>query len=143
MARKNILEHRPSPPPFSFFGISCHGIDYQLAFHLNRKLEMELGKMDDFREHSLYFYRDLNGFNQYYLLGNRTENTVLIPEFRQMDYFFLVEGPYKKLQRDHLVTAIRSVPLVLIASEIRPDAIKDHDLLLHDLEMHFSGLLKP
>ncbi len=143
MAHKNILERRPSLPPFSFIGISCHGFDYQLAFYLNQKLEMELVKMDDLRGHSLYFYRDLNGFNQYYLLGNRSENTVLIPEFRQTDYFFLIEGPCRKPQRDHLVKVIRTVPLALMVSDIRPEAIKDHELLLHDLEMHLSGLIKP
>lgn len=143
MARKNILDNRPAPSPFSFFGISCHGIDYQLAFHLNQKLEQDLVKMDDFRGHSLYFCDDGNGFNHYYLLGNRSENTVLVTEFRQIDYFFLVEGPFKKPQRDHLAKAIRAVPLVLMVSEIRPEAIKDHDLLLHDLEMHLSGFLKP
>ena len=136
MAKKILLEQRSAPILLSMFGISCHCRDYNLSFHLNNKLELGFTKMDDFRGYSFFFCRDENDFNVFYLLGNRGQDSVLVPELKQTDYLLLLEGPLKKAQTERLLETIRSIQSVLTAFEIRFETIKNYELILNDLELH-------
>lgn len=96
--------------------------------------------MDDFHGHSFFYCRDDNDFNAYYFLGNRCQESVLLPELKQTDYLFFAEGPMKKTQKDNLLKVIRSAQGVLTAFEIRFETIKNYDVLLNDLELHFMKI---
>ncbi len=136
MAKKILLEHRSLPILLTLFGISCHSRDYFLVYNLNKHLELSFAKMDDFHGHSFFYFRDDNDFNAYYLLGNRSQESVLLPELKQTDYLLLVEGPFKKLQKENLLKVIRNAQGVLTAFEIRFETIKNYDVMLNDLELH-------
>lgn len=97
-------------------------------------------KMDDFRGVSFFSCPDENGFYHYYLLGNRSEETVLIPEYRQMDFLFILEGPVRKPWKEMIVKGIKGIPNVILAFEIETENIRNLEPLLHELEMHISGL---
>jgi hypothetical protein len=152
MARKIILETRSEPALYTLFGISCHLKDYRLSFLLNQGLDLEFIKMEDFRAaiaprkepdgFSFYFYRDEDRFNAYYLLANRGEESVLLPELRQTDFLLLLEGPCKKAQKDHLLSTIKAIPNVLTAFEIRFETIRNYENFLTDLEIHFMTLTR-
>jgi hypothetical protein len=101
---------------------------------------MGFTKMDDFHGHSFFYFRDDNDFNAFYLLGNRSQESVLLPELKQTDYLFFVEGPIKKSQKDNLLKAIRNAQGVLTAFEIRFETIKNYDVLLNDLELHYMKI---
>jgi hypothetical protein len=136
MAKRFILENRKGTIPVTILGISCHCRDYQLSFYLQKKLELDLARQDDFNGHPFFYFRDDNDFNLYYLLGNRCEDSFLIPEFRQMDLLLFIEGPFKKAQKDQFIRTIKTIPQVLLALEILPDSIKNHEQLVHDIEIH-------
>lgn len=140
MAKKIQLEHRSDPVFFTIFGISCHSRDYQLVYHLKNLLGFGFAKMDDFHGHPLYYYKDNNDFNAYYLLGNRGSDSVLLTELRQTDYIFLLEGPVKKPQKEHLFDTIRKAPGVLTGFEIRFGMVRNLENLLNDLELHFMKI---
>ena len=142
MAKKVLLETRAQPILFTLFGISCHLKDYRLSFHLNHKLELAFVKMDDFQGYSLYYCRDEDCFNFYYLLGNRGQDTILIPDLKQTDFLLLVEGPFKKAQKDNLLGKIKGIPSVLTAFEVRFETIKNFESILTDLELHLMNVLK-
>jgi hypothetical protein len=150
MARKISLETRSEPALYTLFGISCHLKDYRLSFLINKVLELDLVKVDDLRAvmdprrdpdlFPVYFCRDEDHFNSYHLVGNRGEDAILLPELKQTDFLLLVEGPFKKTQKDHLLSSVRAIQNVLTAFEIRFETIKNYETFLTDLEIHFMNI---
>jgi len=142
MARKVVLQTRPEPILFTLFGISCHLKDYRLSYHLNQRLDLGFVKMDDFRDFSFYFCHDEDHMNTYYLLGNRSQDSILLPDLRQTDFLLLVEGALKKFQKDRLLEQIKGIQNVLTAFEVRFETIKHYELVLTDLELHLMNIRK-
>ena len=143
MAKKILLKSRSEPALYTLFGISCHLRDYHLVFLLNEQLELAFVKKDDFLGcYSLYFYRDEDCYNAYYLLGNRGEDTTLLPELKQTDFLLLVEGPFKKNQKESLLANIKGIQSVLAVFEIRFATIRNYESILNDLEIHFMNINK-
>lgn len=142
MAKKVFLETRAEPTLFTLFGISCHLKDYRLSYNLNHNLELSLVKMDDFLGYSFYFYRDEDCFNSYYLIGNRGQELILLPDLKQIDFLLLLEGPVKKTQKELLLEKIRGIQNVLTSYEVRFETIKNYNLMLTDLELHLMNILK-
>lgn len=140
MARKILLETRSESILFTLFGISCHLKDYRLSFHLNNGLDLELVKMDDFHGFSFYFCRDEDRMNSYYLLGNRGQDAILMPDLKQTDFLLFVEGPVRKVQKERLLARIREIQNVLTAFEVRFETVKDYRLVLNDLELHLMNI---
>lgn len=138
--KRHYLKISSNQSQYCFIGISAHCRDYTLGFHLHQKMGLIFQKKDDFRGFSFYSCPDENGFYHYYLLGNRSEESVLIPEFRQMDFLFIMDGPVRKTWKETIIKGIRGIPNVIMAFEIASDSIKNFEPLQHELEMHISGL---
>ena len=152
MSKKIFLEIRSEPAIFTLIGISCHLKDYRISFLLNKHLGLDFLKMEDLKitltdkkdpaEFSLYNYYDEDYFNRYYLICNRSQEYVLAPEIKQVDFLLIVEGEFKKAQKDRLIKSIRSIPNVLTAYEIKFAEIKNYETLLNDMEMHLMNIIK-
>ena len=142
MAKKILIETRSEPALFTFIGISCHLRDYNLIYLLNEKLVLEFTKEEDFQGCPFFFCRDDNFFNTYYLLGNRGQASMLMPDVKEADYLLLIEGPFRKTQCDHLMKTIRQIDKILMSFEIKIGNIKNTEILLNDLELHFMNIMK-
>ncbi len=142
MAKKVVLKSRTEPTHFTLFGISCHLQDFRLSYHLEKDIGLMVRKLDDFRGFSYYFYRDEDCMNSYYLLGNRSEESILLPDLKQTDFLLLVEGPFRKLQKEKLLKQLRTVAHVLTAFEVRFETIRNYETLLDDLELHVMKITK-
>ncbi|MEI7980180.1 MAG: IPExxxVDY family protein [Bacteroidota bacterium] len=142
MAKKIALSAKTEPSPYTLFGISCHLKDYRLSYLLNVKLELEFTKMDDFQGFSFYYCRNDEFFNIYYLLSNRMPESILLPELKQTDFLLLVEGPLKKNNKERLLENIRAIPNVLTSFEIPFSTIKNYEMIITDLEMHYMNIKK-
>lgn len=150
MAKKVLLETRSEPALFTLIGISCHLKDYRLSYLLNQHLDFGFVKMDDLfvaassrkepDSFSFYHFTDEEHYNSYFLLSNRGQESVLLPEMKQTDFLLLVEGPFKKLQLDQIQQKIRDIPNVLTSYEIKLTGLKNYENLLTDLELHFTSL---
>jgi len=150
MAKKFHLETRSEPALFTLIGISCHIKDYRLSYLLNLQLELNFRKMEDLvssaaaqREpepFSLYYCRDEDQFNAYYLLSNRGQESVLVNELKQTDFILLVEGPFKKSQLETLLSTVRLIPQVLTCFEIKFSTLKNFENILTDLELHYMNI---
>ena len=152
MAKKIYLDDKPDPVFYTLLGISCHLKDYRLSFLLNQHLGFAFAKMDDLRVNSpvhkseadFSFY---NSFNEeklfsYYLIANRSQDFILVPEMKQIDFILFVEGKCNKQGRGSLIKKIRMVPGILTAIEIDFAAIKNIENLLTDIEMHVMNIRK-
>jgi len=152
MAKKVLLDIHSESAYYTLLGISCHHKDYRLSFLLNQALDSEFLKMDDLplfppgtkeaTDFSFYFYKDEDNFNSYFLISNRSQENVLVPAFRQVDFLLLIEGPFKKAQKDSVLKRIKSVPNILMAFEIDLSTIKNYENLLSDIEMHCMDINK-
>lgn len=152
MSKKIYLDVRSEPAVFTLLGISCHVKDYRISFLLNKHLGYDFQKMEDLKitlaskkdpaEFSLYYYHDEDYFNKYYLLANRSQDLVMAPEIKQVDFLLLIEGEFRKAQKDLLIKSIREIPNVLTAYEVKFAEIKNYETLLNDMEMHFVKISK-
>ncbi len=148
MAKKFLLEIQPEPALYTFLGISCHLKDYRLSYLINQKLGYLLIKKEDLvtRSYNLknvagfsfYQYNDEDNYCFCFLLSNRSEEFILVPEMKQVDFMMIIEGEIRNSRKEQILKHIRSIPNVLTSFEIQVPAIKNHASLLSDLEMHVS-----
>lgn len=150
MAKRVLLDIHTEPAWYTLVGISCHLRDYRLSYLVNENLGFRLVRLNDMpylpqgaKERllfSLYSWKDDDRYNTYYLLTNRSEESLLIPQMRQADFLLLIEGPFKKKQQDDLLSRLRAVPNVLTAFGIPFSSVKNYENILMDLELHLNDL---
>jgi hypothetical protein len=152
MAKRILLKSHSEPVYYTLIGISCHLMDYRLLHLLNKELGFNFSKEEDFKSNassnkeeasfSLYSCKDEDQRNSYYLIANFSQEIILIPEFKHTDFIMLIEGNFKKQSLDILLKAIRSIPKVMTAFEIKVTDIKNKETFLTDFEMHITTIRK-
>lgn len=123
---------------FTLIGISCHKKDYRLCWELNKSLNIDLVREEDLtvvdnkEELSFTFYRYLNReeYLDYYLIGNRSNNAILIPEQKMIDFWLKIEGDIYEEQKTTILNNLKGLPVVLTAFEINPESLKSKQNLL-------------
>lgn len=118
---------------FMLFGIICQHHDYRLCFEMNRvlnlslerttDLELTLNKGKDKIKTARFEYKDGFG-NEYFVLSNKTSNGLLITEYKNIDYFFMVREPIQVNDKLQLEKKLRAIPVVLGAYHLEPEKIK-------------------
>lgn len=125
---------------FLLFCIACHKADYRLCYELNKALGIDLDKQEDYSiqtkpkevDHfSMYYYNDEENYREIFLIANKSENSILIPEQKQVDYFLQVYGYLPDYEIDEMLKRINSIPLVLTAFKVDPEKLKSIQLLIH------------
>lgn len=123
---------------FFLIGVYCHHKDYRLAWSINKNLDFDLTKTEDYmlilkeQEQLFSMYTDYVDSQDlsYYLLSNRCETGFLIPERKDVDYFLIVEGLFESSGKGRLVEGIRGLKEVLSAVEIVPNQLNSKQNLL-------------
>ncbi len=119
--------------------------DYQLAHYLNLTLKVSFKKYDDFlfgnsgKKNS--FYPWFFCFSETYkikafLIGNYHPAKRLIPEYKHIDYFILLENNSDATLLDNLMKNIRKIKSVTAVFKLNIETIKNIDYLLEENEMH-------
>lgn len=152
MGKRVYLGARSEAAFFTLLGISCHLRDYRLSHLFNHHLGFSFAKRDDLRivspsrqaedEFSFYSFRDEERLNTFYLIGNRNQSVILIPEMKQFDFLVIVEGRFVKAEKDVLTKTLRSLPGIVAVIETRLTDIKNYESLLTDIEMHVMSVHK-
>jgi hypothetical protein len=152
MARKILRDDHSEPAYYTLIGISCHLKDYRLSYLLNKKLDFVFTKQQDLvitlqekkeaANFSFYFYKDEDQINSYWLIANRSEEYVLLPELKQLDFLLMVEGDLKKSRKDQLLKAVSSIQNVLTAYEINLTSIRNFENLLSEMEIHLMNIFR-
>jgi hypothetical protein len=124
---------------FELIGISCHQTDYRVCWALNLELGLNMKKTEEpfmvsgkkglvSSSHSLYEWEDEDNFAAYYLIKNKDNNKLLLPERSQLDYFFVIKGGDYEI--DDLVTRIKEIKGILTAVIIDPYDLKSNEHLI-------------
>ncbi len=125
---------------FLLFCIACHKADYRLCYELNKVLGIDLEKQDNYSiqtkpketDHfSMYYYNDEENYREIFLIANKSENSVLIPEQKQVDYFLQVYGYLPNDEVDDMLKRINGISMVLTAYKVDPEKLKSIQLLIH------------
>ncbi len=125
---------------FVLIGISSHEKDYRICWALNNKLGLELiktdmleikdKKQDDVSDFSLFLCERPDEFMEYLIIANRSEKGLLIPEQKQMDYFFMIKGEIDDEKVNDIIDKIKEINFVLTAIRINPSLLKSKQNLI-------------
>lgn len=123
---------------FELIGICSHAKDYRLSWEMNKALELDLVKGDNYelsvkdekQSYSFFNFIDDENWVEYYLINNRTVNGILIPEEKKSDYFLLIRGVLRGGQKESLVKGIAEIKNVLTTYEIEVKSLKSKSNLL-------------
>lgn len=145
MTKKHSLNVKYTPE-YSMLGISTPLSDYKLVGNMNNVLDISLKKIADFEyspdinikneAFSIYYIKKESIETDYFIIGNKSIGSVLIPEYRQFDYFFLLKCCDSKRQMTRIINKIKEIENVQTVFQIEPDKIKNANSLFTELELH-------
>ena len=125
---------------FVLIGISSHEKDYRICWAINNQLGLNLTKTDaleikdkkqDEPSHfSLFSFELPDEFMEYFIIANRSEKGLLIPEQKQVDYFFIIRGEIEDEKVMEMIKLIKESNLVQTAFRVDVNALKSKQNLI-------------
>lgn len=125
---------------FVLIGISSHEKDYRICWALNNQLGLNLvktdaleikdKKQDDLSFFSLFSFELPDEFMEYFIIANRSEKGLLIPEQKQVDYFFIIRGEIENDKVMEMIRLIKESSLVQTAFRVDVNALKSKQNLI-------------
>lgn len=123
---------------FELIGICSHVKDYRLSWEINKALEFDLEKDDNYeinvkgdrQSYSFFSFIDDENLVEFYLINNRCSNGILIPEEKKSDYFLMIRGVLRGGHKEELIEKISNIKNVLTTYEIEVDQLKSKSNLL-------------
>jgi len=118
---------------FDLIGICCHIKDYRMVWELNQQLGLDLCKDSNFdlhykkhkQSHPFHHFCDDENLTDYFLIGNRSENGLLIPEENKCDYLLVIKGQrLSAAGKIAFLKQINAIKHVLTAYEIEVEELK-------------------
>jgi len=149
MPKKLLLEY-DDENPYYYLGISSSVKDYQMVFDLNKHLDLKFSHAEAFRfshkgqefVYSFYLYIDHENLINYYLISNRDSTNHLVPSYKQLDFFIIVEGEIIEEEVKTLAQRIKALPRVLFATPLEADNFEKIKGLRYEFDMHLEKVLK-
>jgi len=119
-------------------GIMCPGKDYQfvwqlngllgLDFRLNNDIEIQLYKKKRNYFFSVYEFREPTGSLEHYIYNNQFDGEYLLPEFRNLDFLWLMKGDIVTNEYvNQVINDIRSIVGVQLVTELTQEKIKNRE----------------
>lgn len=115
--------------------------DYQFCLHLNQLLrfdfrnnndiEIQLNKKKRNYFFSVFEFREKNNSLAHYLYNNQFDGEYLLPEFRHLDFVWLLKGdPVEEETLQSIMQAIRSINGVQLVMELTVEKIRNKGHLI-------------
>jgi hypothetical protein len=115
--------------------------DYQFCFHLNQLLrfdfrnnnEIEIQLNKKMRDYffSVFEFREKNNSLVHYLYNNQFDGEYLLPEFKHLDYLWLLKGdPVNEETFQSIMQAIRTINGVQMVMELTNEKIRNKGHLI-------------
>ena len=122
-------------------GIVAPVKDYQLCWHLNQVLgfdfrinndfEIQLTKKDRKYFFSIYEYAVPSTSIIHYLYNNQFDGEYLLPEFKHLDFLWLIKGEYVSQEElKSLMQSIKFLPGVQLVNEMTNEKIRNKQHLI-------------
>ncbi len=122
-------------------GIMAPVKNYLFCWHLNQKLgynfrlntDIVLERHKKGRKYffSLYHHCEQNSPLTHYLYHNHCDGEFLLPEFKHMDFLWLMKGdPVDNPKCEHILSSVKSIAGVQMATEITNEKIRNKEHLV-------------
>jgi hypothetical protein len=136
---------------YCVFGICSHMKDYKLCWNLNKVLNIDLSKYEDFsssekksasEKFSFFYYNDQNYRNNIFLLSNKKNNITLFEKIPDADYLLMIKGQISAKKTDGLISALKKTSNILTVFIVNMEKIKEMNNFLTEIELHQMSVLK-
>ena len=111
----------------------CWQLNQQLRFkfRLNNDIEIQLSKKGRQYFFAVYEYKEPNGSNCHYLYNNQFDGEYLLPEFKHLDYLWMIKGDEQtRIALPEFSNLLRSINGVQLVTEVTPDKIRNKSHLI-------------
>jgi hypothetical protein len=106
---------------------SLLGID----FRVNNEIEIQLTKKARNYFFAVYEYPEPHTSLVHYLYNNEHDGEYLLPEFKHLDFLWLMKGDYVDDDKlSHIITSIRTIKGVQLVVELTDEKIKNKEHLV-------------
>lgn len=115
-------------PEIYIIGVSSHENDYRLSWAVNNQLgfkfsrsanlEVYNDKISENQVFSVYSFSEDEYEIKYHLVSNTSQNGFLLPEYRNVDFIFLVQGEVSQKELDGLLDRLKKIEIINLAFEI-------------------------
>lgn len=100
-------------------------------FRINNDIEIQLFKKQRHYYFSIFEYREPNSSLVHYLYNNQNDGEYLLPEFRHLDFLWLLKGDLVADEfLQNLLTAIKSIGAVQLVTELTNEKIRNKGHLI-------------
>ena len=100
-------------------------------FRINNSIEIHLNKKNRHYFFPIYQYGEHSGTIKHYLYNNEDDGEYLLPEFRHLDFLWLMKDDILKDQElSVIMSTVRTVPSVQMVVELTNEKIKNKQHLI-------------
>lgn len=100
-------------------------------FRLNNDFEIQLTKRNRTYFFSIYEFEIPSTSVTHYLYNNQFDGEYLLPEFKHLDFVWLIKGEYTSVDElRSLVQSIKALPAVQLVNEMTNEKIKNKQHLI-------------
>jgi hypothetical protein len=100
-------------------------------FRNNHELEIQLTKKERKYFFGIYEFREPGNALQHFLYNNQFDGEYLLPEFRHLDFLWLLKGDTVADEKlSHLMNSVRAVSGVQLVMELSQDKIRNKGHLI-------------
>ena len=114
------------------FAINSHVKDYNLCWHINKALDIELKKQYNTKTAGSFFVCEF-GVQKIVLVKNKLKKGHLLSEKKKIDFFITTTPALKDDEKTEFIIKLSEIPKILLIFEIHlekePEA---HRLILND-----------
>jgi len=79
---------------------------------------------------SIYHYQWETTETDFYFIANKGTEGLLIPEMREVDYFFMIKNFIDDADLNSIISTLNRIPEIMAAVKIEPKKIKSRENLL-------------
>jgi hypothetical protein len=126
---------------YDMIGLCSHHNDYRIVWGVNELLDIQLEKKEGnfeisnskskISEHPYYEFNDIENFLTFFFIKNKHEGKFLIPEQKQIDYFFFIIN--NNLHNiNAVIQKIKTLPTILAAYEFDPTEFNSTEHLIFE-----------
>ncbi len=131
---------------FQVLGIFSSLSNYRLCWFINKHLSLKLSRTNDIsltpfkvekpQSFSLFTYMDRGLMIEYYLLNNRKNGHILLPEPKNLDYLLLLKSKDFRIDIENIVAKLRSIKQIAAVIWLKEtEKVKNLNNLLYDFEL--------
>ncbi len=152
MPGKKFTLECSSAEALSLIGIASTLAGYRLIHHINKNLNVDFSKQEDLPYYlteknvlqlPLYHCVHTPTQNNWFMLSNSGQKQKrAIPALKNVDFFLIIDAAESDAAIKDLLSNIRKIKGVQMATAVSASSIKNMELLYADMELHLMEIQK-